>query len=34
MMLELEADVIMAFGMAFALLIACAGVTREPHRHP
>jgi hypothetical protein len=34
MMLELEVDVILAFAMACALLIACAGVTREPHRHP
>lgn len=34
MMLELEADVIMAFSVACALLIACTGVTRAPRRHP
>jgi len=34
MMLEIEADVIMSFAMACALLIACAGVTRGRHRHP
>lgn len=33
-MLEMEADVILAFAMASAILIACAGVTRERHRHP
>ena len=32
-MQELEAEVIMAFAMACALLIACAGVARERH-HP
>lgn len=34
MMQEIEANVIMAFGMACAVLIACASVTRERHRHP
>lgn len=33
-MLEMEAEVILAFAMASAMLIACAGVTRERHRHP
>ena len=32
-MMEMELDVIMAFAMASALLIACAGVTREPRHH-
>jgi hypothetical protein len=34
MLLEMEAEVIMAFAMATAMLIACAGVTRERHPHP
>ena len=34
MMLEMEAEVIMAFAMACSVLIACAGVTRERHHHP
>ena len=32
-MMELEAELIMAFAMASALLIACAGVARE-RTHP
>jgi len=32
-MMELEMDVIMAFAMASALLIACAGVPRKRHPH-
>lgn len=31
---DMEADVIMAFAMAAAMLIACATVTRERRRHP
>lgn len=34
MQLEMEAEVIMAFAMATAMLIACAGVTRERRPHP
>ena len=33
-MMEMELDVIMAFAMASALLIACAGVARERRPHP
>jgi hypothetical protein len=34
LMLEMEATVIMAFAVACALLIACAGVSRERQHHP
>lgn len=34
LMLELEAELIMAFAMACAVLIACAGVARERQHHP
>ena len=34
MQLEMEATVIMAFAMATAMLIACAGVTRHRRHHP
>jgi hypothetical protein len=34
MLLEMEAEVIMAFAMATAMLIACATVTRERRPHP
>ena len=33
-MMDLEMDVIMAFAMASALLIACAGAARERRPHP
>ena len=33
-MMDLEMDVIMAFAMASALLIACAGATRERRPPP
>ena len=33
-MMEMESEVIMAFAMASALLIACAGITRERRPHP
>ncbi len=33
-MMDFEMDVIMAFAMASALLIVCAGVTRERRPHP
>jgi hypothetical protein len=32
-MMDLEMDVIMTFAMASALLIACAGATRERRPH-
>jgi hypothetical protein len=32
-MMEMELDVIMAFAMASALLIACAGVARDLRHH-
>ena len=32
-MMEMELDVIMAFAMASAIVIACAGVTRERRNH-
>jgi len=34
MLLEMEAEVIMAFAMAAAMLIACAGVARERRPSP
>jgi hypothetical protein len=34
MLLEMEAEVIMAFAMATGLLIACAGVSRQRRPHP
>jgi hypothetical protein len=33
-MMDLEMDVIMAFSMAAAMLIACAGAARERRPHP
>ena len=33
-MMELEMDLIMVFALATAMLIACAGVTRERRPHP
>jgi hypothetical protein len=33
-MMDMELELIMAFAMASALLIACAGITRERRPHP
>jgi hypothetical protein len=33
-MMEMEMELIMAFAMASALLIACAGVAHERRPHP
>ena len=34
MLPDMEAEVIMVFAMATAMLIACAGVARERRPHP
>jgi hypothetical protein len=34
LMLEMEAELILVFALACALLIGCAGVGRERHHHP